>query len=139
MPKTKKAMHMIRLLLLVLALVLVSNSHLPMNVTDNGVAVSDYDKGSDFGDDPVYEMALNKNGTKIFKDPWRALRKVKYDCADAISAIRWEHKIPLTLGRWTYKSYMNYGRQMVTEDKELQRQGTLLSGVLDVFENSYKK
>ena len=139
MSKSKKAMKFIRIIVLLLALVLFSNSHLPMTVTEKGVAVSAYEKSSDFGDDPAYEMALNKDGTKIFKDPWRALRKVKYDCADAISKIRWEHKIPLTLGRWNYKSYLNYGRQIVTDDKELQRQGTLLSGVLDVFENSYRK
>jgi len=91
-----------------------------------------------FGTDSAYEIGADKDGYAVFKNPNKAFAQMKIDCAKGIEAIRKEY-IFLPLSRWNMERYKDYGWQLTkTKDEEAIAQAGKVSGIMDIYENSFK-
>lgn len=89
-----------------------------------------------WGDNQAYKIAINKNGMKVFENPALALKQLEIDYADGINAIKKQIGL-LSPNIFNYEKYKIYGWQIVTDDKNISRQGTLISAFFDIYENSF--
>lgn len=89
-----------------------------------------------YKNNPAYEMAINKNGMRVFKNPEVAYEQFKNDYADAISEIKKEFKL-FPLSHLNYDKYKTYGSQVTTEDKDLLSSCVKVASFFDIYENSY--
>ena len=95
------------------------------------VKVQDFlDHGEEFA------IGADENGKAVFKDPQKAFEALVRDYSDGINLIRDEYKLGPITPRNFY-DYMTYGWQVNTGSEESKKQAAFVSGVLDIYENSF--
>lgn len=83
-----------------------------------------------------FDIGANKYGYAVFKNPKKALKRLKSDYKKGIALISREyHLLPLT--SFNYKSYMTYGWQVNTGTKEEQEEAHFVTRFLDIYDNSF--
>lgn len=85
-----------------------------------------------------FEIGANKYGYAVFKDPKKALKRLKKDYKKGIIAIQKEFSL-LPLSNFNYKHYETYGWQVTTKDEEIRKQARFVSSFFDIYENSFRK
>lgn len=95
------------------------------------VKVQDFlDHGEEFA------IGADESGKAVFKDPQKAFEALVRDYSDGINLIKEEYKLgPIT--QRCYEDYKIYGWQVNTGSEESKEQAAFVSGVLDIYENSY--
>ena len=84
-----------------------------------------------------FEIGANKYGVAVFKDPKKAMRRLKKDYKKGLWQIRLEcGMIPLT--DFTYWFYKNNGWQ-VGGSEEASRQAAFVTDFMDIYENSFRE
>ena len=84
-----------------------------------------------------FEIGANKYGVAVFKDPKKAMRRLKKDYKKGLWRIRLEHgMLPLT--NFTYWFYKNNGCQ-VGGSEEARRQAAFVSEFMDIYDNSFRE
>lgn len=95
------------------------------------VKVQDFlDHGEEFA------IGADENGKAVFKDPQKAFEALVRDYSDGINLIRDEYKLGPITPRNFY-DYKTYGYQVNTGSEESKAQAAFVSGVLDIYENSF--
>lgn len=84
-----------------------------------------------------FDIGANKYGKAVFKNPDKALKRLKTDYAEGIALIKKEYHL-LPLNDFTYKSYKTYGWQTATGDSEQKAQARFVTQFLDIYENSFR-
>lgn len=90
------------------------------------------DKGEEF------EIGANKYGYAVFKDPEKALKKLKADYKDGILLIKNEFGLA-QISQFNYNIYGIYGWQVTTGSKDEKEQADFVSSFMDIYENSFSK
>ena len=85
----------------------------------------------------AFEMGLSRNGQPVFVNTAKAMRQAKVIYSDAIEYLQKEHHL-LPLSQYTYKPYMVYGWQIVSDDERIEEQGRQLTGFLDIYDNCFE-
>lgn len=85
-----------------------------------------------------FEIGANKFGNAVFKNPQKALKRLKRDYRDGIKAIQKEFGL-LPLSIFNYKEYGTYGWQLVSATDEEKEQGRFITRFMDIYENSFNK
>lgn len=85
-----------------------------------------------------FDIGANKYGYAVFKNPNKALKRLKKDYSKGIKLIQKEFKL-LPLNNFTYKAYGTYGWQVTTGSYEEQEQARFVSSFMDIYENSFNK
>ncbi len=84
-----------------------------------------------------FEIGANKYGVAVFKDPKKAMRRLKKDYKKGLWQIRLEcGMIPLT--DFTYWFYKNNGWQ-VGGSEEASRQASFVTDFMNIYENSFRE
>lgn len=83
-----------------------------------------------------FDIGANKYGYAVFKNPHKALKRLKKDYAKGIKLIQREFKL-LPLNNFTYKYYGVYGWQVTTGSSEEREQALFISQFMDIYENSF--
>ncbi len=92
---------------------------------------------NDFGKISIdFDIGANKYGYAVFKNPNKAMKRLKKDYKKGIKLIQKEfHLLPLS--NFNYKSYGIYGFQVTTGTKEEKEQARFVSKFMDIYENSF--
>lgn len=88
-------------------------------------------------DNSAYDLGVNSEGLPVFQRPFAALALAGAECGDAVAYMKEVYGLP-PLTRWTWRGYKNYGWQLGEAEERVQKQGRLLSGILDLYENSFE-
>lgn len=88
-------------------------------------------------DHSAYDLGLNNQGRPVFQRPFAALALAGAECGDAVAYLKAACGLP-PLSRWTWRSYKNYAWQLGEAEPRVQRQGQLLTKILDLYENSFE-
>ena len=122
--------------------VLAMNGYVPaldrMYIKEYGTGtVGDVDTDGFLEKSLDFEIGANKYGVAVFKDPKKAMRRLKKDYQKGLWRIRLEcGMIPLT--DFTYWFYRNNGWQ-VGGSEEARRQAAFVSEFMDIYENSFRE
>ena len=81
-------------------------------------------------------IGANKYGEAVFKNPDKAMKRLKKDYKQGIKLIQKEYHL-LPLSNFNYKSYGIYGWQVTNGTKEEQEQARFVSRFMDIYENSF--
>ena len=83
-----------------------------------------------------FVIGANKYGYAVFKNPSKALNRLKKDYSKGIKLIQKEFKLqPLT--RFNYIDYKTYGWQVTTGTEEEKEQASFVTVFMDIYENSF--
>ena len=85
-----------------------------------------------------FDIGANKYGDAVFKDPVKALKRLKKDYFKGIKLIQKEFNL-LPLNNFTYKDYKTYGWQVTTGTDEEKEQARFVSSFMDIYENSFNR
>lgn len=85
-----------------------------------------------------FEIGANKYGYAVFKNPIKALKKLKTDYRDGLRVIQKEFNL-FPINKLNYKSYGIYGWQVTTGSKEEKEQSNFISSFIDIYENSFSQ
>lgn len=85
----------------------------------------------------AFEMGLSRTGQPVFVDTAKAMRQAKVIYSDAIDYLQKEYHL-MPLSQYTYKPYMTYGWQIVSDDEGIKEQGRDLTGFLDIYDNCFE-
>ncbi len=85
-----------------------------------------------------FDIGANKYGYAVFKNPNKALKRLKKDYSKGIKLIQKEFNL-LPLNNFTYKDYKIYGWQVTTGTEEAKKQARFVSSFMDIYENSFSK
>lgn len=122
--------------------VLAMNGYVPaldrMYIKEYGTGtVGDVDTDYFFEKSTDFEIGANKYGVAVFKDPKKAMRRLKKDYQKGLWRIRLEcGMLPLT--NFTYWFYKNNGWQVTGGSEEARRQAAFVSAFMDIYENSFR-
>lgn len=83
-----------------------------------------------------FEIGANKYGIAVFKDPNKALKRLKKDYKKSLKLIQKEFGL-LPLNIFNYRHYKTYGWQVTTGTKEEQEKARFISSFFDIYENSF--
>ncbi len=83
-----------------------------------------------------FDIGANKYGKAVFKNPDKAMKRLKKDYKQGIKLIQKEYQL-LPLSNFNYKSYGIYGWQVTNGTKEEQEQARFVSRFMDIYENSF--
>lgn len=83
-----------------------------------------------------FDIGANKYGKAVFKDPAKALKRLKKDYSQGIALVQKEFVLP-PLCIFTYRLYMTYGWQTSGGTAEEQEQAAFVSQFFDIYENSF--
>lgn len=83
-----------------------------------------------------YDIGANKYGYAVFKNPEKALKKMKKECEKGILLIQKEFHL-LPFNSFNFRTYSVYGWQVTTGSEEEQEQARFVSQFLDIYENSF--
>lgn len=83
-----------------------------------------------------FDIGANKYGYAVFKNPNKALKRLKHDYSKGIKLIQKEFNL-LPLNNFTYKNYKTYGWQVTTGTVEEKEQARFVSSFMDIYENSF--
>ncbi len=92
---------------------------------------------NDFGKISIdFDIGANKYGYAVFKNPDKAIKRLKKDYKKGIKLIQKEfHLLPLS--NFNYKSYKIYGLEVTTGTREEKEQARFVSKFMDIYENSF--
>lgn len=85
----------------------------------------------------AYEIGANKEGMPVFKDTDKAFDGILVDYEDGFDAIQKEFNLK-TVSKKNYRGYTTYGWQLTTENKEITKQGIIITQFFDIYENSFE-
>ncbi len=85
-----------------------------------------------------FDIGANKYGYAVFKNPNKALKRLKKDYSKGIKLIQKEFNL-LPLNNFTYKDYKTYGWQVTTGTDEERQQARFVSSFMDIYENSFSR
>lgn len=91
-----------------------------------------------FPNHSAYGLEISYSGKPVFRNTTAALGRINLDNKEAIKAIKKEFHILLPLSKYTYKTYVKYAKQFVSEDETIQKQTKQLIQVLDIYKNSFE-
>lgn len=83
-----------------------------------------------------FEIGANKYGIAVFKNPKKALKRLKSDYKLGLKAIQKEFSL-MPLSPFNYRHYRQYGWQVTSEDEEIKKQARFISSFFDIYENSF--
>lgn len=83
-----------------------------------------------------FDIGANKYGYAVFKNPNKALKRLKKDYSKGIKLIQKEFNL-LPLNNFTYKKYKTYGWQVTTGTTEEKEQAKFVSSFMDIYANSF--
>lgn len=83
-----------------------------------------------------FEIGANKYGYAVFKNPNKALKRLKKDYSKGISAIKKEFNL-LSLTNFNFRQYSTYGWQLTQGTEEEKEQARFVSNFFDIYENSF--
>lgn len=83
-----------------------------------------------------FDIGANKYGYAVFKNPRKALKRLKKDYAQGIKLIAKEFNL-LPLSNFNYKTYETYGWQVTTGTEEEKEQARFVTSFMDIYENSF--
>lgn len=83
-----------------------------------------------------FDIGANKYGYPVFKNPNKAIKRLKHDYSKGIKLIQKEFNL-LPLNNFTYKNYKIYGWQVTTGTPEEKEQAKFVSSFMDIYENSF--
>jgi transcriptional regulator with XRE-family HTH domain len=101
---------------------------------DNLKGNVNYDKYESISMD--FEIGANKYGYAVFKNPAKALRRLKKNYSKGLKAIQREFKL-LPLSMFNFRMYGIYGWQLSDATDEEKEQGIFISHFFDTYENSF--
>ncbi len=84
-----------------------------------------------------FEIGANKYGIAVFKNPKKALKRLKKDYNKGIKLIQKEFSL-LPLSNFNYKTYGTYGWQVTLGTEEEKKQAKFVSTFMDIYENSFR-
>ncbi len=83
-----------------------------------------------------FEIGANKYGYAVFKNPNKALKRLKKNYSQGIKAIQKGFKLqPLT--NFNFRQYGTYGWQLTNGTEEEKEQARFVSNFFDIYENSF--
>ena len=101
---------------------------------DNLLGNVDYDYFEKISMD--FEIGANKYGKAVFKNPDKALKRLKKNYSKGIKAIQREFNLmPLT--NFNFRRYGTYGFQLTKGTEEEKEQAKFVSNFFDIYENSF--
>ena len=83
-----------------------------------------------------FDIGANKYGYAVFKNPKKAIKRLKKDYKKGIKLIQKEYHLP-PLSNFNYKTYGTYGWQVTTGSNEEKKQAKFVSSFMDIYENSF--
>ncbi len=83
-----------------------------------------------------FDIGANKYGDAVFKDPGKALKRLKKDYSEGLKLIQNEFNL-LPLNCFNYSKYKIYGFQVTKGTKKAQEQARFVSEFMDIYENSF--
>ena len=83
-----------------------------------------------------FEIGANKYGYAVFKNPNKALKRLKKNYSRGIKAIQKEFNL-LPLTNLNFRQYGTYGWQLTNGTDEEKKQARFVSSFFDIYENSY--
>ena len=83
-----------------------------------------------------FDIGANKYGYAVFKNPSKAMQRLKKDYAKGIKLIQKEYHL-WPLSNFNFKTYGNYGWQVTSGTKEEREQAKFVSIFMDIYENSF--
>lgn len=83
-----------------------------------------------------FEIGANKDGYAVFKNPTKALKKLKTDYKEGLKIIQKENNL-LPINQLNYKSYKTYGWQSTIGSEEEKDQARFITSFIDIYENSF--
>lgn len=84
-----------------------------------------------------FEIGANKYGIAVFKDPKKAMRRLKKDYYKGLRQIRLEFGM-MPLNNFTYWFYKNNGWQVTGGSEEANNQAAFVSEFMNIYENSFR-
>ena len=84
-----------------------------------------------------FEMGVNKYHDIVFKNPEKALNRLKTDYSLGLEAIRREYNLT-PINKYNWRAYGTYGWQLEEASEEEKEQGRLISKFFDIYENSFQ-
>ena len=101
---------------------------------DNLKGNVNYDKYESISMD--FEIGANKYGYAVFKDPVKAMNRLKKNYSIGLKAIQREFNLqPLSM--FNFRMYGIYGWQLSNATEEEKEQGIFISHFFDTYENSF--
>ena len=101
---------------------------------DNLKGNVNYDKYESISMD--FEIGANKYGYAVFKDPIKALKRLKKNYSKGLRAIQRDYNLqPLSM--FNFRMYGIYGWQLKNATEEEKEQGIFISHFFDTYENSF--
>lgn len=83
-----------------------------------------------------FAIGANQYGYAVFKNPRKAMRRLKAEYPEGIKLIRKEgHLLPLNM--WTFRLYKSYGHLIEGGTAESRKEAAFVMMFLDIYENSY--
>jgi transcriptional regulator with XRE-family HTH domain len=83
-----------------------------------------------------FDIGANKYGYAVFKNPYKALTRLKKDYAIGLKAIQREYNL-LPLNMFNFREYGIYGWQLTNGTDEEKSQANFITSFFDVYENSF--
>ena len=83
-----------------------------------------------------FDIGANKYGTAVFKDPNKALKRLKKDYSKGLKLIQNEYNL-LPLNSFNFKTYETYGWQVTTGSDEERAQALFVTSFMDIYDNSF--
>lgn len=85
-----------------------------------------------------FDIGANKYGYAVFKNPNKALKRLKKDYSKGIKLIQKEFNL-LPLNNFTYKDYKTFGWQVITGTDEEKEQARFVTSFMDIYEESFRR
>ena len=83
-----------------------------------------------------FEIGANKYGYAVFKNPDKALKRLKKNYSKGINAIKKEfHLLPLSI--FNFREYGTYGWQLTIGSSEEKEEARFVTSFFDIYENSF--
>lgn len=84
-----------------------------------------------------FDIGANKYGYAVFKNPEKALERLKENYKDGIKLIQSEYDLQ-DLSQDNYKIYGTYGWQVSTGSEKEKEEAGFVSYFMDIYENSFE-
>ncbi|MGL5821069.1 MAG: hypothetical protein ACRCYE_05485, partial [Sarcina sp.] len=85
-----------------------------------------------------FEIAANKNGEAVFKDPSKAFKKLKNDYTTELKKIQKTFKL-FPINQLNFSTYGDYSWQISDVSSATEKENlSFISAFIDIYENSFK-
>lgn len=83
-----------------------------------------------------YDIGANRYGNAVFKDPKKAIKRLKINNAAGIKAVQNEYHLS-SLNMFNFRIYGTYGWQITNGTEEEKEQAAFITQFMDIYENSF--